>query len=389
MKITVVGIGYVGIANAVMLAKNNEVVLLDVVQEKVDMINKLESPIDDSMVHEYLANVKLDISATIDKTAAYTAADYIIIAVPTDYNTETRYFDTSLIENVLNDILQYNPIATIVIKSTIPVGYIDSIKKKFNIDNIMFSPEFLREGTALEDCLHPDRIIIGATTDTAKEFAKLLVEAAEKTDIKVLFMGSTEAEAVKLFANTYLAMRVSYFNELDSYAEAMGLNTKDIINGACLDHRIGTHYNNPSFGYSGYCFKKDVQQLASDMKDIPNQIISSIHKSNELRKVVIANNIIATNPKSVGIYRLIMKSNSDNFRNSAIFDIIEILKANNINILIYEPAYNGVEYNGIQIVPDLAIFKASVDIIIANRVDDNLSDVSDKIYTRDIYHSDL
>lgn len=390
MKITVVGSGYVGTSIAVLLAQKNKVRLLDVIPEKIEMINNKISPIEDKDISEYLQK-DLNLIGTLDKEYAYKNSDFVVIAVPTDYNPETNYFNTSLIESVIKDVLEYAPkTVNMVIKSTIPVGYVERIRKEFGITNIMFSPEFLREGTALKDNLYPSRIIVGEKHTKAIEFANLLLECSLKKDVKVIYTNPTEAEAVKLFANNYLAMRVSFFNELDSYAEVNGLNTKDIIDGVSLDPRIGTHYNNPSFGYSGYCFPKDVLQLKSNFEKskAPCSVISSIHDSNEKRIKFIADNIIAKRPKTVGIYRLIMKANSDNFRSSAVFKIIDYLKEKNINVIIYEPVVKETKYNDIIVYKDIKSFGETSDVIIANRFEHKLSDYEDKVYTRDIFNTD-
>lgn len=391
MKITVVGSGYVGTSNACLLAKNNEVVLLDVMQEKVDQINNKISPIEDALITEYLTEKNLNLRATLDKADAYTDAEYVIVAVPTDYNPKTNHFNTSLVEHVIKDANKYNPSCTIVIKSTIPIGYILETKGKLGVDNVIFSPEFLREGTALMDNLNPDRIIVGEKSERAKIFADLLVQGAEKKDIEVLFTDPTEAEAIKLFANSYLAMRVSFFNELDSYAETNGLNTKDIIQGVSLDHRIGTHYNNPSFGYGGYCFPKDTKQMLANFNasETPNNIMEAIVKSNDTRKQFIANRILKDNPKTVGIFRLTMKACSDNFRSSAIFDIIDIITSKGVNIIIHEPTYKDTNYGGIPVNNNITDFCEMSDIILANRIEDPIKACLDKVYTRDIFNSDF
>jgi UDPglucose 6-dehydrogenase len=387
MKITVVGSGYVGTSIAVLLAQKNKVRLLDVIPEKIEMINNKISPIEDKDISEYLQK-DLNLIGTLDKEYAYKNSDFVVIAVPTDYNPETNYFNTSLIESVIKDVLEYAPkTVNMVIKSTIPVGYVEKVRKEFGITNIMFSPEFLREGTALKDNLYPSRIIVGEKHTKAIEFANLLLECSLKKDVKVIYTNPTEAEAVKLFANNYLAMRVSFFNELDSYAEVNGLNTKDIIDGVSLDPRIGTHYNNPSFGYAGYCFTKDVQQLKADMYNTPSNLITSIHDSNEKRIKFIADNIIAKNPKTVGIYRLTMKANSDNFRNSAVQRILTYLQEKNINVIIYEPTLKTNKFNDIDVLNTDEFFETS-DIIIANRFEHKLSDYEDKVYTRDIFNTD-
>jgi len=391
MKITVVGIGYVGLSNAILLAQHNEVTALDVDENKVDLLNKKISPIEDKEIDLFLKKKKLNITATVDKSIAYGEADYVIIATPTDYDVETNYFSTDLIENVLDDIEKESLKTTIIIKSTIPVGYTKKIRLRYKKNKIIFSPEFLREGQALFDNLYPSRIIIGDSSIEAKNFAGLLVEGAEKKDIDVLFIGSTEAEAVKLFSNTYLAMRVAYFNELDSYAEFNNLNSQEIINGMSFDPRIGDHYNNPSFGYGGYCLPKDTKQLKANFLHVPNKLIDAIVESNATRKDFIADRIVMNNPKIIGIYRLIMKSNSDNFRASAIQGIIKRLKATGVKIYIYEPVLHSMNLDSFldcDTLLDLDEFKEVCDIVVANRVTDEISDIAKKIYSRDIFNSD-
>ena len=388
MKIAVAGTGYVGLSIATLLSQKHEVVALDVIEEKVDMINKRISPIKDKEIEEYFKEKELNLRATLDYKDAFMGAEYIIISTPTNYNDELDYFDTSSVEDIIEKVLSLGIDTTMVIKSTIPVGFVESIKKKYNIDNIMFSPEFLREGKALYDNLYPSRIIVGEKSERAEKFAKLLEEGALKENIQIKFMNPTEAEAVKLFANTYLALRVAYFNELDTYAEVKGLNTKDIIEGIGLDPRIGTHYNNPSFGYGGYCLPKDTKQLLANYKDVPENMIEAIVKSNDTRKKHIANMIIKRNPKTVGIYRLTMKTDSDNFRASAIQSIIQILKENNINIIIYEPTLKTNTFEDLKVENDFEKFKNLSNVIVANRLDENLSSISDKVYTRDLYTRD-
>ena len=388
MKIAVAGTGYVGLSMAVLLSQKNEVVALDVIEEKVEMINNHISPIKDKEIEDYLNNKDLNLRATLDYRDAFSNAKYIIISTPTNYDEELNYFDTSSVEDVIEKVISMDIDTTMVVKSTVPVGFIENMKKKYNIDNIMFSPEFLREGKALYDNLYPSRIIVGEKSNRALEFANLLKEGALKEDITVKFMDSTEAEAVKLFANTYLALRVAYFNELDTYAELKGLNTKDIIDGVSLDPRIGNHYNNPSFGYGGYCLPKDTKQLLANYKDVPENMIEAIVKSNETRKKHIADMIVKENPKVVGIYRLTMKTDSDNFRASAIQSVINLLKEKNIEIVIYEPTLKEKYFNECRVINKIEKFIEVSDIIVANRIDDNLKDCISKVYTRDLYTRD-
>ena len=389
MKIVVAGTGYVGLSLATLLSQNNEVIALDIIPKKVEKINNRISPIKDEYIEKYFKEKKLNLKATLDYKDAFKNTDFVIISTPTNYDEEKNFFDTSSVEDIIKKVISMNDNnITMVVKSTIPVGFIEGVRKKYNIDNIFFSPEFLREGKALYDNLYPSRIIVGEKNEKAKQFAKLLIDAAEKKDIETLFMNSTEAEAVKLFANTYLALRVAYFNELDTYAITKGLNSRDIIKGVCLDPRIGDQYNNPSFGYGGYCLPKDTKQLLANYKDVPQNLIEAIVNANQTRKDFITEEILKKKPETVGIYRLTMKAGSDNFRSSAIQDIIKNLRANNIKVVIYEPTLNTKDFNGFEVINDIDEFKEKSSIILANRQECLIDDVKDKVYTRDLFSRD-